>query len=184
MVRRLRLAEPQEFGVAELRREGSVQLPQEPSVLRGRQVATCDAGRVGLAQRVAEEAGIRTRRDQQRTIRLVRHAFERKGTEDRLDAIEVPILEQPPEERHVGLPVSRIQEFGDLHGPNPLEAHSLHVTEVRKRDEAARQAQSRRGLRIAHGHREVMPESTQVVEGGPNREMRGGLHSMVQCDPA
>src|SRR2546425_7880520 len=114
MVRRLRLAEPQEFRVAELRREGSVQLPQEPGVLRRRQVATRDAGRGGLAQRLAEEAGIRTRRDQQRTTRLVGHAFERKGAEDRLDAIEVPILEQPPEERRVGLPVSRVQEVGSL----------------------------------------------------------------------
>src|SRR5207245_2559478 len=29
-----------------------------------------------------------------------------------------------------------------------------------------------------------MPESTQVVEGRPNREMRRGLHSVVQCNAA
>src|SRR6266567_3626883 len=72
-VRRLRLAEPQELGVAEPRREGSVQLPEEPRVFRRRQVATRDAGRVDLAQGVAEESGVRARRNQEGAIRLVGH---------------------------------------------------------------------------------------------------------------
>ena len=58
------------------------------------------------------------------------------------------------------------------------------MTKIRERDEAPRQTQGRRGLRIANGHREVVSEATQVVQGSPNREMRRGLHAMVQCNPA
>src|SRR5207245_7039445 len=51
-IRRGRLTEPEKVRITELRRQGAIQLPQEPRVLGRREEATREARGVDLAQRV------------------------------------------------------------------------------------------------------------------------------------
>src|SRR5207247_3491448 len=69
---RLRLAELQELRIPESRRERAVEFPQEPRVLGRREVSGRDSGGVDLAEGMAEETGVRARRDEERPIREVR----------------------------------------------------------------------------------------------------------------
>src|SRR5256886_12341540 len=59
-----RLPEPQELRIPESGREGSIQLPGEPCVLRRSEESAREARRVHLGQCVAEEPPPRARRDQ------------------------------------------------------------------------------------------------------------------------
>src|SRR2546428_13976719 len=89
---RRRLTEPEKVRIAEFRRQGSIQLPQEPRVLGRRQVATRETRGVDRAQRVTEEARIRARGDEERAGRGVRGALERNRPEGVLEPFERPGL--------------------------------------------------------------------------------------------
>src|SRR5438093_11708319 len=88
---RLRPPEPQEIRIAEFRRQGAIQFPQEPRVLRWREVATRESRGVDLAQRVTEEAGLRAGGDEQRKVRGLGQPLERDGLEDLLDSTEYTV---------------------------------------------------------------------------------------------
>src|SRR5256884_4696760 len=90
----LRFTEPQEIRIPEPGRERANQLPGKPRILRGSEESTREPRRVHLGQGVAEEARLRARCNEQRPVRLIRSSFERAGLEDRLDAIELPFLEE------------------------------------------------------------------------------------------
>src|SRR2546426_1672983 len=88
------LPEPQELRISESGREGSIQLPGEPCVLRRGEESAREARRVHFGQRVAEKPRLRARRNEQRPVRFIGPPFEGERLQDRLDAIELPFLEE------------------------------------------------------------------------------------------
>src|SRR2546422_8530569 len=121
----LGFTEPQEIRIPEPGRERANQLPGKPRILRGSEESTREPRRVHLGQGVAEEARLRARRNEQRPVRLIRSSFEREGLEDRLDAIELPVLEERGQGGCVGLAAGRWHEGRNLdrrrppRGPRP-----------------------------------------------------------------
>src|SRR5207237_1391773 len=87
-----RLPEPQELRIPESGREGSIQLPGEPCVLRRGQESAREARGVHFGQRVAEKPRLRARRNEQRPVRFIGPPFAGERLEDWLDAIELPFL--------------------------------------------------------------------------------------------
>src|SRR5207249_356772 len=102
-VGRLRWSDPKKFRIAEFRRQRAIQLPQEPGVLRRREVAAGKTRGVRLTQRVSQEPGFSARGDEERTIRCVGFSFERERPEDLLDAIELPVLEETTQQLDIRL---------------------------------------------------------------------------------
>src|SRR5256712_9555519 len=144
----LRFTEPQEIRIPEPGRERANQLPGKPRILRGSEESTREPRRVHLGQGVAEEARLRARCNEQRPVRLIRSSFEREGLEDRLDAIELPFLEERGQGGCVGLAAGWRREGRNLDWRDSLQGHGLHISEVRERHEAARKTEDRRGVRI------------------------------------
>src|SRR5713226_450392 len=166
---RLGLPEPQEIRIAEFRRQGAIQFPQEPRVLRGREIATRQTRGVDLAQGVTQEAGLGARGDEERTVCRIGLAFERERPEDLLDSIELPVLEETSEKVDVGLAAAGVRENRDIDGADTLQADGLHVSQVRERYEALRKTEARCGLGVGDGHREIVTETSQIIERRTNR---------------
>src|SRR5207249_1812127 len=102
-VGRLRWSDPKKFRIAEFRRQRAIQLPQEPGVLRRREVAAGKTRGVRLTQRVSQEPGFSARGDEERTIRCVGLSFKCERPEDLLDAIELPVLEETAQQLDIRL---------------------------------------------------------------------------------
>src|SRR5881396_1141555 len=177
-----RLPEPQELRIPESGREGSIQLPGEPCVLRRGQESAREARRVHFGQRVAEEPRLRARRDEQRPVRFIGPPFEGERLQDWLDAIELPFLEERGQCVRVRVPAVRWSEGRNLGRRDSLETHGLHISEVRQGHEAAWETEDRSDVRVAHRKREVVAEAPEVVEGGADRQVGGRLDAMVECD--
>src|SRR3989440_3054007 len=178
----LRFTEPQEIRIPEPGRERANQLPGKPRILRGSEESTREPRRVHLGQGVAEEARLRARCNEQRPVRLIRSSFEREGLEDRLDAIELPFLEERGQGGCVGLAAGWRREGRNLDWRDSLQGHGLHISEVRERHEAARKTEDQRDVRITDREREVVTESSEVVQGRADCQMRRGVNPMVERD--
>src|SRR5256714_11814351 len=144
----LRFTEPQEIRIPEPGRERANQLPGKPRILRGSERWTREPRRVHLGQGVAEEARLRARCNEQRPVRLIRSSFEREGLEDRLDAIELPFLEERGQGGCVGLAAGWRREGRNLDWRGSLQRHRLHISEGRGRHEGAPETEGRSGGRL------------------------------------
>ena len=69
---------------------------------------------VDLAQRVTQESGLGTRRDEKRAVRRIRGTLEGERPEDLLDPLELPLLEKAAQEFDVGLPGPCAREARDV----------------------------------------------------------------------
>src|SRR5437870_12166796 len=176
------LPEPQELRIPESGREGSIQLPGEPCVLRSGEESAREARRVHFGQGVAEKPWLRARRDEQGPVRFIGPPFEGERLQDRLDTIELPFLEERGQGVCVRVPAVRWSEGRNLGRRDSLETHGLHISEVRQGHEAAWETEDRRDVRVADRKREVVAEAPEVVEGGADRQVGGRLDAMVECD--
>src|SRR5947209_6817580 len=163
-LRRLGRPEPKEVRIAEFRRQRAIQLPQEPGVLRRREVAAGKTRGVRLTQRVSQEPGFSARGDEERTILCVGFSFERERPEDLLDAIELPVLEETTQQLNIRLSRATVRERRDVERADALQTHRLDMPQVRERDEPTRRAEIRRGLGVRDGHCEIVTETSEVIE--------------------
>src|SRR5947209_2857524 len=177
-----RLAEPQELRIPESGREGSIQLPGEPCVLRSGEESAREARRVHFGQGVAEKPWLRARRDEQRPVRFIGPPLVGERLQDRLDAIELPFLKERGQGVCVRVPAVRWSEGRNLSRRDSLETHGLHISEVCQGDEAAWETEDRRDIRVADCKREVVPEASEVVEGSSDRQVGGRLDAMIERD--
>src|SRR2546430_7038718 len=150
----LRFTEPQEIRIPEPGRERANQLPGKPRILRGSEESTREPRRVHLGQGVAEEARLRARCNEQRPVRLIRSSFEREGLEDRLDAIELPFLEERGQGGCVGLAADWRRSGRNPHWPGSPPRPRLHISQVCGRHEGARENKDARDVRISPPKRE------------------------------
>src|SRR6266550_2007235 len=158
------LPEPQELRIPESGREGSIQLPGEPCVLRSGEESAREACRVHFGQRVAEKPRLCARRNQQRPVCFIGPPFEGERLQDRLDAIELPFLEERGQGICVRVPAVRWSGGRNLGRRDSWETHD------------------RSDVRVADRKREVVAEAPEVVEGGADRQVGGRLDAMVECD--
>src|SRR3989475_713287 len=137
----LRFTEPQEIRIPDPGRERPTHLPGNQRILRGSEESTREPRRVHLGQSVAEEARLRARRNEQRPVRLIRSSFEREGLEDRLDAIELPVLEERGQGGCVGLAAGRWHEGRNLDRRGSPPGHGTQNADGSERDEAVRETE-------------------------------------------
>src|SRR2546428_726184 len=129
-----------------------------------RNLAVCKTRGVRLTQCVSQEPGLRARGDEERTIRCVGLSLEREGPEDFLDAIELPVLEETAQQLDIRLARAGVCENRDVDGPDALQAYRLSMPQVRERDEPPRKSETRRGLGVRDGHREIVTQTSEVIE--------------------
>src|SRR6266705_2890039 len=181
-VRTFRFPQSQELRVPEPGREGAIQFPGEPCILRRGEESARKARRVNFRQRVAEEPRLRARGDEQRPVCFISPPIESERLQDRLDAIELPFLEERCQRASVCLSAVRWSEGRNLGRRDSLQTHRLHVSEVRQRHEAAWETEDRSDVRVSDREREVVPEAAEIVQGSANRQVGRGLDAMVECD--
>src|SRR2546428_12023712 len=144
----LRFTEPQEIRIPEPGRERANQLPGKPRILRGSEESTREPRRVHLGQGVAEEARLRARCNEQRPVRLIRSSFEREGLEDRLDAIELPFLEERGQGGCVGLAAGWRREGRNLDWRGAPQGPGRPQSPGATRHRAPRETTGRRAVPI------------------------------------
>src|SRR5256712_13048240 len=132
---------------------------------------------------MTEEARIRARGDEERAVRGLGVALERKRPEDLLDPLELPVLEEPAQKLDVGLSGAWAGETRDVDGWDALQADCLHVSKIRERNEPARKSEGRCGLAVRNGRREIVTQTSQVIERCADGQVSSFLDSMIHANP-
>src|SRR5207249_6638504 len=127
---------------------------------------------------------IGARRNEERPVCRVGVGLERERSEDLLDPLELPVLEEPAQQLDVGLPGPRALETRDVDGRDPLQTHGLGISEIRERNEPAWNAEGRCDIAVRNGRREIVTQASQVIQRCADGEVRCYLDSMSQTNPS